>query len=219
MEEKLLEAEKLVEEFCTKFEELYGKNNLTPNMHLAAHLTDCIRNHGPVYGFWLFAFERMNGIAGSFHTNTHNIPIQIMRKLTSMQSTDSSLWPSEFQNEFSSLLHEHKKGTLSDFRFLDKNEIKPLRPIFQKVLDEIELERIHQVLYTTYDGNNYHIVRLHKYTNAIVNGAIKLASEKSRYGNSSKVIVNNQLVEIIRFVYCTVIVILLLTETHRLWLA
>ncbi len=65
------------------------------------------RNHGPVYGFWLFAFERMNGIAGSFHTNTHNIPIQIMRKLTSMQSTDSSLWPSEFQNEFSSLLHEH----------------------------------------------------------------------------------------------------------------
>ncbi len=91
----------------------------------------------------------MNGIAGSFHTNTHNIPIQVMRKLTSMQSTDSSLWPSEFQNEFSSLLHEHKKGTLSDFSFLDKNEIKPLRPIFQKVFDEIELERIHQVLHTT----------------------------------------------------------------------
>ncbi len=55
VEEKLLEAEKLVEEFCSKFEELYEKNNLTPNMHLAAHLTDCIRNHGPVYGFWLFA--------------------------------------------------------------------------------------------------------------------------------------------------------------------
>ncbi len=89
VEEKLLEAEKLVEEFCTKFEELYGKNNLTPNMHLAAHLTDCIRNHGPVYGFWLFAFERMNDIAGSFHANTHNITIQIMRKLTSMQSTDT----------------------------------------------------------------------------------------------------------------------------------
>ncbi len=176
-------------------------------MHLAAHLTDCIRNHGPVYGFWLFAFERMNGIAVSFHTNTHNIPIQIMRKLTSMQSTDSSLWPSEFQNEFSSLLHEHKKGTLSDFSFLDKNEIKPLRPIFQKVFDEIELERIHQVLHTTYDGNNYHFVQLHKYTNAICQwGAIKIASEKSWYGNSPKVIVNNQLVEIIRFVCCTVIV-------------
>ncbi len=72
VEEKLLKAEKLVDEFCTKFEELYGKNNLTPNMHLAAHLTDCIRKHGPVYGFWLFAFECMNGIAGSFHTNTHN---------------------------------------------------------------------------------------------------------------------------------------------------
>ena len=40
-------------------------------MHLAAHLTDCVRNHGPVYAFWLFAFERMNGIASSqyYHTN------------------------------------------------------------------------------------------------------------------------------------------------------
>ena len=41
------------------------KNNLTPNMHLAAHIIECIKDHGPVYSFWLFAFKRMNGIMAS----------------------------------------------------------------------------------------------------------------------------------------------------------
>ena len=48
------------------FEELYGKANLTPNMHLAGHITDCMREHGPVYSFCLYAFERMRGIMGWF---------------------------------------------------------------------------------------------------------------------------------------------------------
>ena len=68
-----------IEEFCTKFFYLYGKNSLTPNMHLAAHITDCIRDHGPVYAFWLYAFERMNGVLGSFHTSNHDVTIQLMR--------------------------------------------------------------------------------------------------------------------------------------------
>ena len=57
------------------------QNNLTPNMHLATHIIECIKDHGPVYSFWLFAFKRMNGKMGS-------IPIQLMRKLTCMQTTD-----------------------------------------------------------------------------------------------------------------------------------
>ena len=46
-----------IEKMCKTFEELYGKANLTPNMHLAGHITDCMREHGPVYSFWLYAFE------------------------------------------------------------------------------------------------------------------------------------------------------------------
>lgn len=60
--------DKSIEDFCTKFENLYGKAYLTPNMHLVAHITDCIRDHGPVYSFWLYSFERMNGILGSFQS-------------------------------------------------------------------------------------------------------------------------------------------------------
>lgn len=58
---------------------------LSPNMHLLAHVTDCIIDHGPVYAFWLYAFERMNGVLGSFQTNNKDITVQLMRKFISMQ--------------------------------------------------------------------------------------------------------------------------------------
>ena len=33
-------------------------------MHLHTHITDCILDYGPVYSFWLYSFERYNGILG-----------------------------------------------------------------------------------------------------------------------------------------------------------
>ena len=36
--------------------------------------------HGPVYSFWCFAFERMNGMLGSYHVNNHHISIQLTRR-------------------------------------------------------------------------------------------------------------------------------------------
>ena len=95
-----------IENFCIKFEELYGKNNLTPNMHLAAHITDCIREHGPVYSYWLYAFERMNGILGSFQTSYHDVSVQLMRKFSSMQQVCIDQWPDEFQDEFLPMFQE-----------------------------------------------------------------------------------------------------------------
>ena len=54
--------------FCKRFEELYGSENVTPNMHLHCHITECINDFGPIYSFWLFSFERYNGILGSIQT-------------------------------------------------------------------------------------------------------------------------------------------------------
>ena len=50
-------------------------------MHLHLHLKECVQNYGSNYGFWLFSFERYNGILGSYHTNNKTVVIQIMRKL------------------------------------------------------------------------------------------------------------------------------------------
>jgi hypothetical protein len=42
----------------------YGKEVITPNLHLSLHLSECCMDYGPLYSFWCFSFERMNGILG-----------------------------------------------------------------------------------------------------------------------------------------------------------
>ncbi len=100
VEAKLLEAKKLwLKNFAPSLKSYMGKNyhliciwqpiTLTVSETMVLFFT-C--------GFLLL--NCVNGIAGSFHANTLSIPIQIMRKLISMQTTNSSLWPRELQNKF-----------------------------------------------------------------------------------------------------------------------
>ena len=49
-------------------------------MHLHLHLRERVENYGCVYGFWLFSFERYNGILGSYHTNNKIVEMQLMQK-------------------------------------------------------------------------------------------------------------------------------------------
>ena len=49
-------------QFRTMFEELYGEEKCTPNMHLHGQIKDCILNYNPVASFWAFAFERYYGV-------------------------------------------------------------------------------------------------------------------------------------------------------------
>ena len=62
---------KLLLEFCSRFESLYGSDNVTPNMHLHTHLLSCIEDFGPIYSFWLFSFERYNGLLGTYRATNH----------------------------------------------------------------------------------------------------------------------------------------------------
>ena len=66
--------------FCKQFEELYGEDACTPNMHLHLHLKECLKDYGPAHSFWCYSFERYNGILGRYHTNSHRIEVQLMRK-------------------------------------------------------------------------------------------------------------------------------------------
>ena len=50
------------------------------NMHLHCHIFECILDMGPIYSFWCFPYERMNGLLGVYPTNNHNITVQMMRK-------------------------------------------------------------------------------------------------------------------------------------------
>ena len=67
--DRLTVADTLLLRFCQRCERQYGMDVVTPNMHMACHLCECIRDYGPLNHFWLFAFERFNGILGQFPTN------------------------------------------------------------------------------------------------------------------------------------------------------
>ena len=90
----LEKSDDLLMQFCDMFEKLYGKEKYTINIHLHGHIKECILDFGPIYSFWLFSFERLNGILGSYHTNCHDVSLQLMRRYTSGQSVATHNWPS-----------------------------------------------------------------------------------------------------------------------------
>lgn len=65
-------ADALLLSFCRRYQLLYGPDSVTPNIHLHAHLTECIEDYGPMSSFWLFSFERFNGILGDEPTNNRS---------------------------------------------------------------------------------------------------------------------------------------------------
>ncbi|KAL3858312.1 hypothetical protein ACJMK2_012906 [Sinanodonta woodiana] len=114
-------AQKLLLSFCERFEKLYGEDRVTPNMHMHAHLDQCINDFGPIYSFWLFSFERENGILGSMPINRRNIEIQLMRKfiknLHSLDIVCNLNILSDFGSEFNKLFGLDElpdRGTLSE---------------------------------------------------------------------------------------------------------
>jgi len=58
------EAHRRLIKIIKLIEECYGRNKITPNLHLSLHLCECAYDFGPLYAFWCFSFERMNGILG-----------------------------------------------------------------------------------------------------------------------------------------------------------
>ena len=74
------DAHRLLQIYCIKFQETFGKESCTPNMHMHLHLKECIFDYGPVYAFWTFSFERYNGKLGSFPTNNRDMTVSMMKK-------------------------------------------------------------------------------------------------------------------------------------------
>ena len=51
--------------------QLYGSGVVKPNHHYATHVSECMRNFGPLHDFWTFLYERLNKVLKSFKTNNH----------------------------------------------------------------------------------------------------------------------------------------------------
>ena len=135
-ETRALLAHSYLLNFCKGFEQLYGNHRVTPNMHLHTHLVDCILDFGPVYSFWLFSFERYNGIVGDYGTNQRSVEIQLMRKFISNQFVKDLPLPSKFHEHFKPIMDRlisRQTGSLQEYS-LSKENVDPRNLIMTSML-------------------------------------------------------------------------------------
>jgi hypothetical protein len=93
--------------FCLTVEQMYGKDVISPNMHMHGHLKDVIKDYGPIQEFWLFSFERFNGILGNQPSNNKNIGPQLMQRFFLKDNMAQSFLysnPDDFHDAFQPLL-------------------------------------------------------------------------------------------------------------------
>ena len=49
--------------------QIYGAVAMKPNHHWAVHLSDQLRDYGPVYNFWTFLTEQLNKLLKGSNSN------------------------------------------------------------------------------------------------------------------------------------------------------
>ena len=78
-EDDIKVADLLLLQFCKRVKNVFGSQFITPNMHMHLHLSDCLKDYGPLHAFWLYSFERYNGLLGKQPTNNRSIEIQLIK--------------------------------------------------------------------------------------------------------------------------------------------
>ncbi|GBC43661.2 hypothetical protein GLOIN_2v1848891 [Rhizophagus irregularis DAOM 181602=DAOM 197198] len=78
-DDDLKEAQERLKDMAYLIEYTYGPEFITSNIHLALHIPDCCRDYGPIYSFWLFPFERLNGYIGSYPNSNRQIEPELMK--------------------------------------------------------------------------------------------------------------------------------------------
>ena len=100
-------------QFCKRMERLFGRQCITPNMHMHGHLCSCMLDYGPLHGFWLYAFERYNAILGRVPHNNHSIEVQIMSRFLRDNEVFNAGIPSEFIADFKYIFPDNTTETIS----------------------------------------------------------------------------------------------------------
>ncbi|SMN01974.1 hypothetical protein SPONN_281 [uncultured Candidatus Thioglobus sp.] len=110
-------ADTLLLSFCRRFEHIYGSNAVMPNMHMHSHLLECVKDFGPMCSFWLFSFERYNGILGDQPTNNCAIESQLLKRFIdenfNLQLLHSGDTSSDAGKAFGPIVKEHAFGFYS----------------------------------------------------------------------------------------------------------
>ena len=191
---QIQEADTLLIEFCETFETLYGQEHCTINLHLHGHLCECLRDFGPIYAFWLFPFERLNGVLGSFHTNCHDIPLQLMRRYIRLHEfrNQSLQVCGEFTKDFLPLIEKgvYSEGSLKqtclEFAVKSMENVHPLPPIHQTGLTPQMRTTLVPIIGQLYDGPvDIQVLSIFQKCFSLNVGGFVLGSQNSRHHSSS----------------------------------
>ena len=82
-------------------------------MHMHCHLRSCVFDFGPLHGFWLYPFERYNGLLGAMSHNNHSIEVQIMSRFLRDNEVFGTYLPEEFSGDFLSLFPKQNQTVRS----------------------------------------------------------------------------------------------------------
>ncbi len=99
-------------EFVLLTESLYGKQEVSYNIHLLTHLAESVRRHGPLSLTSTFVFEGHNGRLLKLFNGTQHVPLQITQNLARLKELKilSRVYIAE-----DSLAHEYVSSTLRGY--------------------------------------------------------------------------------------------------------
>ena len=183
----------LLIKFCKRVEDIYGESAITPNMHMHGHLKEVVEDFGPVYAFWLFTYERYNGILGYQPNNNRGIEPQLMQRFLKDNFAYHFEFPKEFSEDFSPLCSDNNPSvgsvgtTLSGDDESDKVFTSASRRGVLDAEDIHILSSIYRKLNTNISGNgmdpdvtvNSAFLR---YTSIVLRGKAYSSSRSSRTG-------------------------------------
>lgn len=228
-------ADELLMEFCETFQTLYGKDYCNINLHLHGHLASCILDYGPVYSFWLFPFERLNGILGSFHTNCHDISLQLMRRFLDTNSFGLHTWPSDYKDQLAPLVKKciYNKGSLMQNSLgcapttYSTNDVEPFPPLCESALEPHQKESLKITIRTMHSSiDRIEILTIFQKCGSLKLNGILIGSERGRHKAYSIIMAQPlqldgpKLAQICNFARCTyTIQSSNNSETHTSWFA
>lgn len=117
--------------FADSFQDLYGQENVTMNIHLLRHMANSVRQLGPLWSQSAFGFETNNGVLIRFRTATNHHLQQIAWKYstqkTMLEKSRKSMDVSDSQivcgKKMVISIGMEEKQTINDFGFIFSDNI------------------------------------------------------------------------------------------------
>jgi hypothetical protein len=75
---QLVYCERSLKTFVTDFQQLYGKQHMTFNVHQTLHLVQSVKDWGPLWSHSAFVFEAFNAVLLKMIKGTQGVPKQIL---------------------------------------------------------------------------------------------------------------------------------------------